>query len=146
MTERLAAERASLQNNTPEKKPKVDDKVTVKRLRVVVYGVLVPASLVTDGKSRGAAIISADIVWLLDLTAVKGFDVYAQQLLQKPVVAFGSGEISKDAKGEIKRKFSVNWMEPLMDTNIAPAVIGRHADIAAGLGRPPAGPRQPGRA
>lgn len=90
----------------------------LKRLRSTIYGVVVPAPWVSD--FRGAAIVSGGVVWVLDLTAVKGFDSYAQELLGKAVAVFGSTEIEVDEKGKEKRKIKVGWMEPLQDPSRLP--------------------------
>lgn len=100
--------------------PKHEKKAQFKSTAVTIYGTLLPAPIVTKGKYRGAAIAAGGIVWLLDLTAVKGFDAYAQQLLQKPVAVFGTTTITKEKDGSLSRKIQVGWMEPLNGITIAP--------------------------
>lgn len=99
---------------------KTDEPFVLKRDRVTIYGLLMPAPWVTDGKYRGAALVSGGVVWLLDLTAVKGFDSYAQAILGQAIAAFGSAEIEQNAQGEQTRKLKVGWMEPLQDPSQLP--------------------------
>ncbi len=108
----------------PDKdKPKKEDN-KLKATSIAIYGTLLPASIVTDGKKRGAAVVSGGVVWLLDLTAFRGYDAYAQQLLQKPVVVWGTTEIKRAKDGDgLERKIQVGWMEPLKDNTPAPPLV-----------------------
>jgi hypothetical protein len=84
-----------------------------KATSITIFGTLLPAPIVTKGKLRGAVVVAGKVVWQLDLTAFKGYDVYAQQLLQKPVVVWGTIVMSTEPDGSLKRKIQVGWMEPL---------------------------------
>jgi hypothetical protein len=87
---------------------------TITRYRVTIYGVALPAKLATGGKEpKGTAIAGGGVVWLLDTSGVKGLTEYAARLVQKPVAVYGTAELSRDAKGAVKRKIKVNWLEPL---------------------------------
>jgi hypothetical protein len=84
------------------------------RYRVTIYGVALPAKLATGGKeTKGTAVVGGGVVWLLDTSGVRGLTGWAERLVEKPVAVYGTAELTRDAKGTVKRKIKVNWLEPL---------------------------------
>lgn len=112
---------------------KAGKKETLKRLRVTIYGVLVPGPIATGKPEHGAFLVAGGVKWELDLSAVKGLDDYARFITRKVVAAYGSAEIEVDETGEQKRKLKVNWLEPIGPSGMPPAFKGLPLSVIAGL-------------
>ncbi|MFO0888965.1 MAG: hypothetical protein U0790_07430 [Isosphaeraceae bacterium] len=103
-------------------------KVELKRLTTFIAGTLIPARLWKDGKGKGTLLVAGETAWFLDLSETKGLSGWGKRLSHRQVVAIGSGKLTRDALGKIKRTFEVTWIEPLR-LERSPRLLADRAEV-----------------